>query len=800
MRINNYREYNSSNNNTINYNLLFQQNKNPVTKNSTSNITPNKIQYQINGYKHYAPSTMNNHQNTQIDSKKFFTPTNNTNLVKSHNMQSYGNILQRNNNDINIIKMRMGFDLLTQKINMIKEQVQLINETNKINSINSMINNNEPENIYLRDKIRINKIKKNNVINNNYFEKNRCLKENISSQSLNHFSPNILVENNSKNYNIIQNMNNNIPKQKKSYIYINKKRNKNNMKKKNYWPIFNSIESERNKHSKNSLSVYKYNSNKDLEFINNMNNNSNNKYYKYSNSIYGINAPVNYCKKIKPKNNHNYCVLIKNKENKESDKKYYRINKKGSSFFANQRLNDFIHKEYNSYQNENNENFDIIKEFGSFDNYFLDNPETKRIETNESNKNNDNKNNDNKNNGNKNNILHKSAKNNFNIYNIINKDQIIQNNYYSMNNNGSSSIKKDFKVDIQKSVSYFGKKDKSKKDNNNIEDTDTFEEEEIKRTKFQENQLKQCSESDIFLPKNSSNTIINSFREKENTNSNTTNINKKINKNKTVLCKDDFFYDLYAEKIIRVEKDNYSIDEEYKLYDIKKRINDKFENKNNYKKPSDTSDYNEQKKEKKKKIKKVRFFEGDNHLIQINQDEKVSKFTVYNHLGNKIYYKRCNFNEYLKKLKNKNNNTKSILINKKIEKSDNTQWNNLLDLINKIQIKNKNQPKSASDKKKSTGFNIKNIESFKKNGVKINTQKKIVVKKLENRTNNFNKIKVVKHNENNKIKNSKDTKNISLYNTVNNKKTKINVKRNISFSNKINIKNKNNNSKSKIKK
>ena len=140
------------------------------------------------------------------------------------------------------------------------------------------------------------------------------------------------------------------------------------------------------------------------------------------------------------------------------------------------------------------------------------------------------------------------------------------------------------------------------------------------------------------------------------------------------------------------------------------------------------------------------------------------------------------------------------MINKKIEKSDNTQWNNLLDLINKIQIKNKNQPKSASDKKKSTGFNIKNIESFKKNGVKINTQKKIVVKKLENRTNNFNKIKVVKHNENNKIKNSKDTKNISLYNTVNNKKTKINVKRNISFSNKINIKNKNNNSKSKIKK
>ena len=348
-------------------------------------------------------------------------------------------------------------------------------------------------------------------------------------------------------------------------------------------------------------------------------------------------------------------------------------------------------------------------------------------------------------------------------------------------------------IENQKCISYFGNKDLK----NNIiitEESLTLEEDKTKRIKYQQNQLQKCSECDLFLPQKEKNILndlnekeklfssnineknicnsdiiinnkkneINNFNNQNNSNedgiknkidnkNNNVSKNNKINeKNKiiknerNIKCKDDFYYDLYAEKIINIEKSNNSIDENYKLSEIKERIFREIEktkcNKNN----------------KKEKIKKVRFFEGDNHYIQINTEEKATNFIVLNYLGNKIYFKHCDINKYFELLRNKNNKITSIIINKKIENIDNSEWDNLFDVINKIKNKSKN---SSPYSKNKNGFRIKNIESFKQNGIMIKKNKS---------SNNSKKNKLKNKESLNICKNNKDNNNESLNNKLKN--------------------------------
>ena len=110
------------------------------------------------------------------------------------------------------------------------------------------------------------------------------------------------------------------------------------------------------------------------------------------------------------------------------------------------------------------------------------------------------------------------------------------------------------------------------------------------------------------------------------------------------------------------------------------------------------------------------FYESKGNQALGGASLKGAKFEVYNVSGKKIFYQKCNINNYMKKLKDKNLKKKSILINKKEEFVDNSEWDKLYDIINKIAKKSDNKAFNTDNKKK---FNIKNIESFKKKGKKI---------------------------------------------------------------------------------
>ena len=752
MKYYNYVENKASTINSNKYNLLYKQNKISIQKYKNKNNPIYKNNNEINRYKYNLINEKNNRP-----------PINNSNFIKSNNTRSYVNF----NQDINFIKIKTGFDLLTQKINAINDSIQLIYDSNKRNTTSTKIRNNPLENIYFRDKIG----NKNNVLNNNYMKKIPINNNNISSQSQHYLGSNPSNTDNMNNYYSIENnINNNINNylyKNKSHIFINKN---NNCHAQSYYNNFYSLEGEKTKKNNELLlNTYKYNSQYNLGFLNdNINNNNITNYHSYQNSksIDNIHNQNYKHRKRRERNMYNYFQLTKNKIKSKLGNMEMNKNRKNSAYFANQRLNNFLNKdnylENNDNDNDNdneNDSFSIYKDFGSFDNYFIDNPKFKENNLKDYNNNN---------NTEKINVIYKNDKiqnhNNYNIFNFINKDKIIQNNFIKLNNNINIKNKSNLKIENQKSVSYFGHEKKKNGNNNNIyEESDSFEDNEKKSLKFKENQLQQCSTNDIFLPKK--NIIkINNEKEKEKLKEEEKinlqpielkNINKtvikeiKVNKRKKVICKDDFYYDLYAEKIFSITKNNNSIDEEYKLSDIKDRIYDKFENKNKNIIINNNID-------KKIKQKKVRFFEGDNHYIQINQEEKVTKFSVFNHLGNKIYFKHCNFNQYLKELKSNKNKTKSILINKNIDNSENSEWNKIFDIINKIKNKSKF---NEADTIKKNGFKIKNIESFKKNGVKITSKNKKI--KEENLKKNYDKNKINKNdkNINNTIKSKNNSKN-----------------------------------------
>ena len=717
---------------TVNNPFLYKfiQKKNPTNNIIYRNVINNKNRI----YKYYIP--------TQLEQKKFYDLNDDNNNNKCFNTQNIkvNRILNKNTfEEINLIKMKMGFDLLTKKINMINDTVEMINDSIKNNRHSKQLRKNDSvEPYYFRDRILINR--NNKALNNNYMQKEKILnnnnsKVNISSKSYNYFSPDSkrhksMIKNNFHTHT-------NYKSKNKINDYFITDNDDDEICGNYYLTDFSSLEPKNMKIiDDKTLKKKKYNSYHNLHRINNYNNITT-EYYKYSNSINNIHNVQ--------KSSHNYYGLIKNSiENNSPDLNYYKVSHKNKPHLINQKLTNYFNKDKcnlndNNINNNNNNNMNKKKGkknkeiyYGSFDEYFLDNQSSKGKDSNNNNNNN--------NNNDRINIICKNEgnKNNYNIYNIINKDKIIQNNYYNTDtNNTNTQINYNLKVENRDRCSFYGSHKKNKKDNID-EESDSIQIKESKK-KYKESNLQRCSTSDLFLPHKK---IIK-------------NENKISNEKlkKYIKSKDDFYYDLFAEKIFEVKKNNNSHDEIFKFSTIKNNFLNKFENKNNIK---------VNKLKKKSNIKKVRFFENDNHFIQFNQEEKASKFTVFNYLGNKIYFKHCNIDKYYERIKSKNENIKSILINKDVNISDNSEWNNLFEMINKIKSKQIDKDNLKDSKKnKKSGFNIKNIESFRKKN-----EKNIKNNEINNIKNN--KSKQI-NKKNNNIKVSKENKNKSLYNNVKNK-------------------------------
>ena len=613
-------------------------------------------------------------------------------------------------------------------MNNMESIIKSLNQSNNCVNISNYINNNDKNlnlnqrkntinKIDLRDKIRM---RKENNNRNNQFTKKPKINSNYNN-SVDKFE-NLNVFNTHHNYSV-----QNIRHKKNSNNLIND----SNIEKTNYNSYY-SIQNEKVK----TLNNQNYNSYNDLNllYFNNDFNSiiQNKKSYTINNSDYTYSINNNHpiqnqkrtiSKKININNNiYNNIKKIPNQINNKNHKNNQNI--KFNQNIFNEKSNTLRNNPNLNFMNEKSENFG--KYFGSFDEFFLDNNTPTKMS-----------NNINENNNNEKirvNILHKKDKNknNFNIYNIVKNDKIIQNNYfeYSNKNQTHSMINSKLSIENQNSLSYLFKKDKEQIMNNNFIKTDINE--EMTRNKFQLNNLQKCNATDLYLPNTIKNNEMkikmeqnNNFSIKEDKNllKKDSDNNLKILKNnvnkKKVICKDDFYYDLLTEKIIDVENVNNSFNELNNLQRIKIKFLEKFE-----RRLSKDKLKNMDKKVKTKSKKTLRFCEENNKIIEMNQNDLVSKFKVFNHLGKKIYFKKCNMNNYIKILKNKKHQTKSILVNKK-EIIDNSEWDNLYDIINQIVKKNNNGQNQININTKKT-FKIKNIESFKKKGKKsVSKNKKI---------------------------------------------------------------------------
>ena len=408
--------------------------------------------------------------------------------------------------------------------------------------------------------------------------------------------------------------------------------------------------------------------------------------------------------------NNNFFDRIKKIPNKNN---YKNQNHTLDNFINKKKLNN--NKTYSNVNNISNRNNKSIEDyFGSFDDYFLSGNESiseRKIQPN-------NIKNFKRNGGvTRVNVFHKINKNNtnFNIFNIVKNDKIIQNNFYEYKNKAKSTNNNNLTISNQNSLSYLinNKKILNNKYPNNSDEKNLNE--KSTSNKFILNQLQKCSASDLFLPSNikiKSNINKNIITEgstqikKEKIVNNEKNEiiqNNNENKLNSIKYKDDFFYDLFAEKIFEITKVNNSYDEIHLLPKIRKKYNDKYEKIISINKKEKLISHNK---------KSVKFSEKDNKIIKINQKDIVSKFEVFNNSGKKIYFPKCKINNYMKKLRDKNLKMKSILINKKEEIIDNSEWDKLYDIINKIAKKSENNNNSIKKKK----FNIKNIESFTKKG------------------------------------------------------------------------------------
>ena len=360
-----------------------------------------------------------------------------------HNMESIIKTLNQSNNCVNIS-------------NYINNNDKNLNLNQRKNTINK---------IHLRDKMS----KGNNNRNNQFIKKYNI--NNNYNNSVDKFE-NLNVFNTHHNYSV-QNI-----RHKKNSNNLN---NDSNIEKTNYNSYY-SIQNEKAK-TLNNQNYNSYNDLNQLYFNNDFNCIiQNKKLYTINNSDYTYSINNNHhiqnqkrtiSKKININNNiYNNIRKIPNQINNKNHKnnqniKFYQniFNEKSNTFRNNSNLN-FI--------NEKSENFG--KYFGSFDEFFLDNyTQTKMI--------NENINNEKI----RVNIIHKKDKNenNFNIYNIVKNDKIIQNNYFEYTNKNQTHSIKNSKLSIenQNSLSYLFKKDKEQIMNNNFIKTDINE--EMTRNKFQ---------------------------------------------------------------------------------------------------------------------------------------------------------------------------------------------------------------------------------------------------------------------------------------------------------------------------
>ena len=683
--------------NTINPNLFNKKRTISKPQNFNQNL-----------YNNYMTNYNQNTQNFEKRSK--FFPINNENFINSYNVKSYGNINPNYYQDIEILKIKMNFDLINQKINNMENIIQSLNDPDE----DFNVKKNKIDSMYLRDRIKCNQeIQKNRQSDLNKIQLFEKLEpnQNVFSTHLNYSVHNL---NDKKYYDDYFNDSN-----------IDPTINYNN---------YNSLQNEKSR----TLNMNKYNSSNNLHILNKNNNHFFNENKSTIESIYNKssrslkNHRIQNQKKILPKkiivnksffDRINKIPKIKNKNKKIPENVHnYLVN----NFIDNQKINN-DDKNYNSINYISNRNNRSIGEyFGSFDDYFLSENQKIPLNKKQMNKNN-----------NKNisktvriNILHKRNKNQnerkFNIYNIVKNDKVIQNNFYEikskekpLNNSNSHLI-----IENQNSISYFinnktesNNKYQNKSDKKNMND-------ELIRKKFTLNQLQKCSATDLFLPNNNNNKlkqnlnnnnmkdkVIKTKNDKNDNNINNNNIIRKNSQNNNERkhnvgkFKDDFYYDLCAEKIIDIVKMNNSYDEIHLLPKLKKKYNDKF----------DKYLYISNNKIKTKRKKSVKFAESETRIIKINQKDIASKFEVFNVSGKKIFCQKCNINNYMKKLKDKNLKMKSILINKKEEFVDNSEWDKLFDIINKIAKKSDNKTINTINKKK---FNIKNIESFKKSAKK----------------------------------------------------------------------------------
>ena len=601
-------------------------------------------------------------------------------------MKSFGNTRPNIYKDINLLKIKMDFDIINQKINNMENIIQSLNEQD----INMDETKDKMNQIYLKDKIR----------HKNELSKNYQNYLNIKKSFEN-------LEYNQNNFSTHHNYSSqNIKKERYSHNLINDCINRNS-----FYSNYNSLQNEKSK----TLDKAKYSSCNNLNELilknrpsyNEKENIINNKNKKSFYSLNKTNIPNQ--KKIIQKKliiNNNFFDKI----NKITNKNNYKNKTQNISLQLKKIYNNLIFNEkiINNIEDEINRN--NSEYFGPFDDYFLsDNEQIYKNKT---------ERNQNNNKIIKVNVLQKRPKNkngaNFNIYNIIKNDKIIQNNYYGIKRKQAPVNNSNLIIENQNSLSFFIN-NKNELDNNCQNNSDDkSKKKELNRNKFNKNQLQKCLSVDLFIPNKIQYEIKNSniINEKNDNQIKDKSIKKIVknhnenNNNNIGRYKDDFYYDLYAEKVLDITKVNNSYDEIHLLPRIKKKYNDKFNN---------VLIINKNKQNNIGVKKVVKFSEGNNRIIKINQKDIASKFGVYNNSGKKIYHQKFNMNNYLKKLKNTNLKIKSILMNKK-EEVDNSEWDKLYDIINKIAEKSNNKNNNISTKK--AKFNIKNIESFKKNGNK----------------------------------------------------------------------------------
>ena len=694
--------------NTINTNLFSKKNKIPKRKIINNGLDNDYMTY-------YNQYSINNDKCTKI-------LPNRQNYLNSSNLKSYGSI-QKNKNiqDFDMLKIKMGFDLINQKINNMESIIQSLNESNE-SSYDYNAWDDTKNKIYkipIRDKIRNKKenIKTDNMKRQKNLNKIKNFKR-IEPIINNGFSQHNYSVQNLKDINV--------------YNFINDSNQIKNIINNNHNGFYSIQHKKSNLQNRTSYNSY---NNITILKLNNQN------IYNESNKLSNINKNSSYSitnrhipnqKRIITKkiiSNKNFFDNINKMPNLRNNIKKT-IN---SSHIQNNYLNDFISNDkmndepiYNDINNLDNDiiNKSIGEYFCSFDEYFLsdlkqinETKTPKNIKNEKTKNNNLNKKNINVNKLHQNNI---NEKNNFNIYNIIKNDEIIQNNYYEPKR---KSISKNLIIQNQNSISFCSNIKKLNEDEKYNTDKKKLNK-EFTRNKFEISQLKKCSATDFFFPNQINNKIKDILKIDKSKEEKIEIENKKVerdikasktkNKNNSVKCKDDFYYDLYIEKIIDVKKMNNSYEENNLFPKIKKRFFDNLDKK---------IIYNINIKEAIDIKKRVRFFESNNKIIKMNQNDIATKFEVLNNNGKKIYFKKCNINDYLNKLTSKNIKLKSILINKKEEFEDNSEWDKLYDIINKIAKRNNKQQNkneiANKNKNKKPKFNIKNIESFKKKGKKI---------------------------------------------------------------------------------